>query len=126
MSERDDVVAISQISPNAQNNHKRRRYKGRIERYFAEQEERQIININKTKAMNQNVEGELKELVAAVQDLTAVHKDLCDDLGIHDVREIPGLIPIRRQKLRAFDAPFKKFVPDCGEGEQRISGIRPK
>jgi len=84
------------------------RKKQRIERYFMEQQERQIININKTKAMNYNAEVELEELVEAVQGLTAVHQNLRDGLGVKTVDEIPNLIPVRKKKPRPFDPPSEE------------------
>lgn len=87
---------------------RRLRRKERIERYFMEQQERQIININKTKAMDETIEVELKQLVEAVQGLTAVHKNLCDDLGIKNISEIPDLIPKRKKAPRPFDPPTEE------------------
>jgi hypothetical protein len=104
---------------------KRLRPKERIERYFMEQEERQIININKAKAMNANVEVELKELVEAVQGISVVHKSLRDDLGINDVSEIPDLIPVRTKKPRPFDPPSENFDQEKGEEREEKTGAGP-
>jgi hypothetical protein len=100
------IASFRKTIEHPQDSRKRLRRKHCIERYFAEQRERHIISINKTIALHNEVEVEIQDLTEAIEDLTMIHKDLRDELGIQHINEIPDLIPKRKKKkYRAFDPP---------------------
>lgn len=62
-----------------------------------------MININKTKTINENHRVQLKDIIEATEDLREVHRQYCAILGIESVAELPDLIPTGRRKPRALD-----------------------
>ena len=79
-----------------------------------EQQERQIININKTKATNEHLSVELRDVLEAVQNLKQIHQWYRTSLGIQSVSEIPNLIPVR-----------KKSSDEAGDEEGEEDGMEP-
>jgi hypothetical protein len=67
-----------------------------FERYFIEQQERELININKTKAANEQLNAELKDIIEAIEKLKVVHEEYRISLGVQSTADIPNLIPVRR------------------------------
>ena len=112
-SETTITAAKSDVS-DTKSPRKLRRITERIERYFAEQENHHIRNINKTKAMDAIAEVELRELEVAVEDLKVIEKGFCEDLKIQNASEIPDLVPVRKKKPRPFDPPSEE---EAGEGK---------